>query len=198
MWEELEKDWQRLQSENPPPSDDVIADVRRRANRLGRQLFFRDLREIVAAGLVVIAFTYVATTTDSILAMTGSVLIVIHAVIISIILLAGRRVGGKPHPGDPPIAEFRRQVRSVEVQITLLHRVLWWYILPADVGILLIFIGLVEELWVLLLMSLAMVLFSVWVWWINRRAVDRDLIPWRDHLKAVIDQLESNSESNED
>lgn len=195
MWEEIEKDWQRLQSESQPPSEDVIADVRQRANRLSRQLFFRDLSEIGAAGFVVIAFTFLAISTNSMLAMAGSILIIIHAVVASVILLAGRRVGGKHHPGDPPATEFRRQVRGVEAQITLLQRVLWWYILPGNIGVLLVFMGLVDSAWMLTFLSLGLVLFSTWVWWINQRAVQRGLIPWRDHLRTIIRQLEENGES---
>lgn len=196
MWEEIEKDWERLQSESQPPSEDVIADVRQRADRLRRQLFFRDLGEIGAAGFVIIAFSFLAMTTSSLLAMAGSILIIVHAVAVSVILLAGRRVGGKHNPGDPPATEFRRQIRGVEAQITLLQRVLWWYILPGNIGVLLVFIGLVDSAWMLTFLSVGLVLFSIWVWWINQEAARKDLIPWRDHLRTIIQQLEENGEAN--
>ena len=84
---------------------------------------------------------------------------------------------------------YEREVRSVDQQIELIRGVLWWYILPGFVGANLVYFGASPSLLASGAYFVATLLFCVGVWWWNQRAVDKDLLPVREEIGALLDGL---------
>jgi hypothetical protein len=133
--------WQGQPTAAPPPS---LEEVRRRALAFERTIHRRNLREYVAAVLVVLFFGWHAATGDEVSLRLGSTLVVAGT------LFVVAHLWRKGSPAAPPAAaaltpclDFRRA--ELERQRDLLRSVWWWYLLPLVPGLVVLLGGHVLE-----------------------------------------------------
>lgn len=186
----LENYAQLWQSQVPPELNADLERVRRDGERLGRQLFRRDLRELLATALVVIGFSAILLLGNGWLTRLGAGLTLVGCGLTFWQLLSARRLARTP--ADAPLrAQLQAELRGLDRQIRLLRKVLWWYLLPLLGGAVLVFAGLSGLWWWSLGYALAVLAFGAWVWWLNQRAWRRKLWPQRQRLAQLIDRLEA-------
>lgn len=112
--------------------------LERRARRLSRQVFWRNVREWAAAGLVVVLFSAWAYAADRWLTQLGAASTALAALWIAAVLLVRGRNLPAP-PVDAPSSEFLRHLRAqLERQAKLLEGVPTWYALPIAAGTMII------------------------------------------------------------
>lgn len=172
--------------------EDVLALVRSGATRFGRQLRWRDRIE-VAACVVVAAVMIPAAFRGPWLARAGAIVILAGLVLVAFRLWHAQRLGG-PGANDPSLSvadALRAELRRVNVQISLLESVAWWYVAPLMGGAVLLVAGSHPASWFTAGYVLAAALIAWLVIALNMRAVRRQLRPKRDELAALLAQLES-------
>lgn len=184
-------DWQEQESADDVGSmEEVLSEVKRRSREYDRKIFWRDVREVVAAVLVAGFFGFQAVTAEPVLARIGALIVVAGAVLIVWKLRRARANGQEELAGQPVSERLRAEIDKVESQIELLESVLWWYLGPAGIGIVLMVAAEGIEGWFEAVYLVAVLAFFGFVWWLNQRAVERSQRPRRRRLIRLLRQLE--------
>jgi len=98
--------------------------------------------------------------------------------------------------GEPVVVCIEHALRQVDHQIWLLRRA-WWFVLPLAAGHW-VFLGylvwlartfLWDGLPYLIPPGILFAVFPPWVLWLNLRCVKRDLLPRRQELQELLDEL---------
>jgi hypothetical protein len=134
---ELKELWRRQAPIALPsvPSDaELIERMNARLRKFGRDLFWRDVREVAACVFIVIWFGFYLMGHLSLLSQIGCGVVILSAIMISAVLLVARR-RDRAAAGPVSVSDsLRAQLRSVTRQARLISNVLWWYLLPSFVG----------------------------------------------------------------
>lgn len=172
------------------PDAELLAMVKRRSARLERQVRRRDLLEIVAAGVVCVLFTPLLFDASWV-TRAGVILFVLGSALILVRLHRARR--GAPDPTAPLGRALRTERARVDAQIRLLESVLWWYIAPLALGVVLVFVGSEGLSWTSLTYTAVVLAGGVWIHRLNRRAARVELAPHREDLDRLLARLEDET-----
>ena len=170
---------------------EILRLVKEKAHAFDKKIWRRDLWESIAAVVVFLAFAWMLQD-PSWVVRTGALTVMAGSVYIFWRLRRARR----RHADDAldrPVAEVLRAEREkVNEQIHLLKNVLWWYIAPLALGVLLVTIG--DNGWSGFTIGYAVVvvLGSAIIYALNQRAVRRCLHPRREELTRLLDQVEED------
>ena len=192
--EDLKHDWRSEMDRSLPPAeiDRLLGVVQERYAVLERQVHNRDVREILAAVLVVFLFapSLWPVYRQSLVAFLGVALIICGAALIVYVFLTSR----KPEPASfhTAVLECARNRRAwLDGQISLLRSVVWWYVGPIGVGLLLFHWGLARGSLIVFSVQAAIVLaVCTGVVLLNRWSVRKALLPVRDEVSRLIESLE--------
>jgi hypothetical protein len=168
---ELKELWRRqamIAAPETPSDAEVIERMNARLRKFGRDLFWRDVREVAACAFIVVWFGSYLLWHLSLLSQIGCWVVILSAIMISAVLLIARRLD-RAAAGPVSVSDsLRAQLRSVRRQERLLSNVLWWYLLPSFVGAELFVLGLGisgANVWTLtgvLAFTAAVVYFANW------------------------------------
>lgn len=173
-----------------PDEEELLASVRERSDAFERKIRRRDLLETLAAVLVAAVFGYEAATAATWLARIGAAVVVASAGFV-VWWLRRARTAGPSRDVDRPVADRLRAERErVDVQIRLLESVLWWYLAPLALGMVLFVLGLASGPAATAVTLGVIVAGCGVVWWVNRRALRREFRPRRRELTRLLAQLE--------
>lgn len=162
--------------------------VLERSARFERTIRRRDRREIIATGLGVLLLAPLVVLGPW-LSRVGVLLVMAGGASVVVVLGRARRMPA-PAP-DRPLAEaLRAEQARVRAQTRLLETVIWWYIAPLALGAVLIVTGLSGASPSTYGYIVVMLAFSIWVYRLNRRAVQRDLRPRGVELERQLRELE--------
>ncbi|HEX6047906.1 MAG TPA: hypothetical protein VFZ21_01510 [Gemmatimonadaceae bacterium] len=168
--------------------DDVLALVRSEARRFDRRIRLRDWREMIAGGVGVALIAPVAVNGNT-LTRLGVAVLIVGFIGIAIKLHRARRVRGADRT-DAPVAEMLRAERAkVEAQIRLLESVLWWYLAPIAIGVVMVFAGLDGPTWTTLGYAAVVGVMAWWIRRLNAYAARERLYPHRDELTRLLAQV---------
>lgn len=191
--EDLKHEWRTELDRSLPPAeiDPFLLAVQQRYAELERQVHGRDVREILAALIVVGGFAALwPIYRSSPVAIAGVVLIICGAALIVYVLMSSR--SREPESFQTSVLQCARHRRAwLDRQIVLLRNVVWWYVAPICAGSLLFGWGLAHGSIVAFTVHAAIVLAvcaSIVV--LNHSAVRRSLQPVRDEVSRLIDSLE--------
>lgn len=180
-------------------SEALLREVRRNERSFQVTVFWRDVREVLVAAVLAVMFlrTGIRARGWPWFVLAGSCLWIAVFMLIDRIRWKRKVVGY----GESLVQRIGSSLEQVEHQIRLLASVLWWYILPPGLGILLV---LGWEMWHIerkswplatafgLTAGLCVAVF-VFVWWLNQRAVRKELEPRRDELRELLASLQEDS-----
>ena len=120
-----------------------VEELRKAANKFARKIFWRNIREYVAAVIVTIWYGYYIYKFDSTLVRIGSGLVVAAAIWISWRIYKKGRPRKMPEEIDAQSCiDFRRS--ELKRQYDLLSTIWTWYLLPFTPGLILFLIGLLR------------------------------------------------------
>lgn len=180
LWDE------RVQDVPALPDPAALERIRRDAANLDRTVFWRDIRENLASLIVVLIFSYYYYHETGTLVRLGCAIVIVACIFSGIYshLKKGRITPAAP---DAPLSEtLNVEVQKVDAQITLLQSIFWWYLLPLGVGTILVIIGVSSSTSHRLLSVMLCTAIYISIYWLNRRAVDRALLPMKQQLLAAI------------
>lgn len=172
---------------------DIVRLVKKQSDAFDQKIRRRDLLESVAAVAVLLFFGWLAWHDPSRLVQAGSLIIMGGSALI-FWRLRRARTRFADAPADRPVKQMLRHERAkVDAQIHLLESVLWWYIAPLAVGVLLVTIG--DNGWSGFTIGYAVVvvLGSAIIYALNQRAVRRSLQPRREELTHLLDQIDEGA-----
>ena len=201
---DLRAAWQSGSMESPS-GEEVLMDVKQRAQKLNRGIFRRDLIETVATLFAWSVFALMALVAPGVVPKVALLLGTAFLVSPVLRLHRERRRHRDVDASAPMKAHLEREIERVDGQIDLLRRVKSWYVLPLAIGATLFMAGLgfaVPSGGTLLRMLVAAgtVLFSaalfagvgIAIGHANRRAVETDLVPLRRDLEQALRGLEAS------
>lgn len=166
-------------------------------------IFWRDVREVGVATIMVAFFTYSGVSMH-----VWAFFPVAAACLFVGLFLLGDRLRMKWNramPGDTLVAWAETSLAEVEHQTWLLKNVLWWYLLPLWAGIMIVvgFCGFklwgVENLgwgWrtgtYLTIYAIGVTAFCYGVYRLNQRAIRTELQPRKQELQTLLENLKAS------
>ncbi len=162
--------------------------------RFERTITWRDAREWGATILVAGFLLFFAFRLPTIhwLPVIAAILVCLPMTYASAI----RRKRPAPEPSQSLGQHLRDSIASVQLQIRLLRTVLWWYLLPLALGLLVfsfdarLFRRLHFDARFFLMNAVTLAVFYG-VWRLNQRAVRKDLEPRLRELEGTLAELEA-------
>ncbi|MEW6306865.1 MAG: serine hydrolase domain-containing protein [Verrucomicrobiota bacterium] len=182
---------QRIESAPPLPDAAQLAGMNARLKRMDRTLFWRDCRENIAAVFVMAVFGLYFFLFPAPLARVGSAIVVLSGLVVMAYPFWRKRRVPKAVPEASLMQSLESELRKVEVEIALLRSVLWWYILPGAVGVLVFVAGLNHSRAMpLSVFTLPFTFFIIaldaCIYWINQLACDKRLLPLKHELESFL------------
>jgi hypothetical protein len=191
--DELNREWRATNevAATMEQREQLIAATCRRVERIWGCILRRDIRETIAALVVIIFFgqyCYFAPN-DHVVSKTGAAFLVCWALFI-IYKMHRTRTVQRPTSLDAPVCEFCRiELDRLDRQSQLLRSVLWWYIAPCTIGVNTMFIGLAGFGMASLVYGILTLLLAWGIYALNMRAVAKELAPARNELASLLSQL---------
>lgn len=170
--------------------EEVLSDVKERSEEYDRTIFWRDVREIGAAVLVGGLFGWWAVSAEALLARIGALIVVAGAALVVWKLRRARGPDAEELAGRPVRERLEAELEKVETQIELLESVLWWYLGPVGLGLVVIVLSGGVEGWFEPVYLTGLVAFFGVVWWLNQQAVECTHRPRRDELARLLRRLD--------
>lgn len=168
--------------------------VKEKADAFDTRIRRRDLLESVAAAAVFLFFGWLAWHDPSPLVRTGALIIMGGSALIYWKLRHARTRHADPSL-DRPVADVLRTERAkVDEQIRLLETVLWWYIAPLLLGLLLVTVGDNGGSTFTLVYGTVILAGAAGIYVLNQRAVKNDLRPRREELTRLLEQVEGTAD----
>ena len=175
----------------------ALVSVCRTVEKTNLAILRRDIIETIASVVVIIFFGIAMFSLPSWTAVAGAALIVVWAVFI-IYKMNRTRMKNRTRDIDLSVREYYEgEAESIDQQIEMLRSVLWWYLLPAFVGVNLVFIGLSSSLLAPAMYFVAVLVLYTGIWWLNQRAVINDLLPVREKIGALLHELNETPDEQE-
>ena len=199
-FDDLGRLWRSQPTASAFDGKEILMQVKEKASKLERTLFWRDVREIAAAVLALSVMGAVSWQAPGWLPKAGAVFLAGCLVYVVARLLGPRRNDRRIREDAPLVARIETELHKVETQAELLRTVRSWYILPISIGGTIWVATLIPSvplpsgalLPALGLVVLASGLIFLLVGWmvekLNEQALRRSLVPYRDELREMLEQ----------
>jgi hypothetical protein len=190
--DELKKLWQQQPLWEPPSAAQLISAMQKKTSELRRGLNSRDLRELVACALVMSIFGFFYFTVyRTLISRLGDLIVIGSAIFIAGKLVYARRTTPPAPPGATVVESLRAELNAVRTQSRLLGSVLWWYLLPPGIGVLVATWGLRANLHAKIPVTLVIIAVYGFVYWLNQWARSKQLLPVEAQLEALLHSAET-------
>ena len=167
----------------------LMIDVQSSLDRLQKSWKYMELREIIAALVVIPIFIHRAYISTEFLTKIGAMWVVFSAIYIIFRL---RNV--KKHKSNTFTETYLNYLyktrKYLNIQKKLLDTVLYWYFLPIAIGIVLIFAGTIKDMKVLFLNVLGLIVLGGIIYFLNKRAAKKQVVPRLKKIDELIKVLE--------
>ena len=177
-------------------ADVLLQMVRRNQRSFTSTIFWRDVREVGVAFLMVPLWLYMGVNS----ALPWTWYLTVPALVWIGGFMLVDRLWHKRHtsgPGEPLRLRVESSLSQVEHQIWLLRNIFWWYLLPLVLPMLAFFGQVAWQTraggWLTALVVAGVVMVTVFVfafiYWLNQFAVRTELEPRRQELKSLLMSL---------
>jgi len=199
-FDELQKNWR---SQEPGPKlaiepDMLLREIKRNSKSFESSVFWRDVREVGTAAVLIPVFLYYGIR-DS---LWPSCLLAVLCLWVAVFMVADRIVQKRRLPclSNTLFNCVESSLAQINHQIWLLNNVLWWYLAPLGIGVLVWFghcsISLMKIEkppigWILFILGciVGTILLYWGIYWLNQRAVRKELVPRKDELEELLNSL---------
>jgi hypothetical protein len=196
--DELKILWQQQPLRNPDASAaQLISAMQNKTTQLRRDLRARDVRELVACVFVIIVFGYFFFNERAPIVRLGWLIVVGSSIFIAWKLVHARRTTPSAPPGATIVESLRAELNSVRTQSRLLGSVLWWYLLPPGIGLLVATWGMKINLHAKIPSTLVFAAVYAFVYWLNQRGRSKYLIPLEAQLESLLHSAETGEPLDE-
>ncbi|MBL4716597.1 MAG: hypothetical protein COC01_04820 [Bacteroidetes bacterium] len=168
----------------------LLKDLSKKLNSLEKAVKRRDRLEISAAVFVAVAFIPIAITAPSLISMIGAGLVIPSSLFVIFKLLEVKKYQKLKGLAKSLKEHLIQQRDFLGKQKALLDTVLYWYILPPAVGITMYVVGLNSTLSALIIRLSVLLVMYIAVYFLNKYAVKKDIIPLLEKTKLAISEIE--------
>ena len=198
--DDLKTNWQQTVATQPTTNNitEVVASLEKETVKIDKEIKRRDILEISVAVLLIPFWLFGLTNTAGSMQTIGLLIAIISCMYIPYRLLKAKRVSTLK---SSSIKDFliREQQKTLQ-QKQLLESVVWWYIAPLTLSIVLITLGAtVDEAGMYHVNSYlqkyyaALVLLVVGVYLLNKRAAKKKFTPLLENIEKRLTELKSSS-----
>jgi CubicO group peptidase (beta-lactamase class C family) len=197
--DQLKRLWQQQPLRDPAPSPaQLISAMQNKTSLLRRCLAARDIRELLACAVVIIVFgCFYFTVYREPISRVGDLIVIGSMVFIAGKLIHTRRTTPPAPPGSTIVESLRAELNSVRAQSRLLGSVLWWYLLPPTIGLLVATWGLPINLHAKIRSSVVFIAIDAFVYWLNRWGRSKELLPLEAQLQSLLHSAETGEPLDE-
>ena len=197
--DELKKLWQRQPLRKPDVSpEQLISAMQKQTSQLRRTLDARDLRELAACAFVIIIFgIFYFTVYRTPVSRLGDLIVIGSSVFIAWKLVHTRRMTPPAPPGATVIESLQAELKAVRAQSRLLRSVLWWYLLPLGIGVLLCAWGSGGGLAGTIGFTIFVFVLYAFIYWLNQWSRAKQLLPVEAQLESLIRSAETGEPPDE-
>ena len=198
--DELKKLWQQQPLRKPDVSpEQLISAMHKQTSQLRRTLDARDLRELAACAFIVIIFgSFYFTVYHTPVSRLGDLIVIGSSIFIAWKMVYTRRKTPPAPPGATVVESLQAELNAVRAQSRLLGSVLWWYLLPLGIGVLLCSWGspsggLAGNIGY----TIFVIALNAFIYWLNQRARAKQLLPVEAQLESLIRSAETGEPPDE-
>jgi hypothetical protein len=196
--DELKKLWQQQPLRNPDLSAaQLISAMQNKTTLLRRDVRVRDLRELGACAFVIIIFGFYFFNERTPNVRLGWLIVIGSMIFIAWKLVHARRTTPPAPAGATIVESLRAELNSVRTQSRLLGSVLWWYLLPPGIGLLVATWGMPINLHAKIPATLLYVAVYAFIYWLNQRARSKQLLPVEAQLQSLFHSAETGEPLDE-
>jgi hypothetical protein len=196
--DELKKLWQEQPLSDPDLSAAALnSAMQNKTSQLRRSLAARDFRELLACAVVIIVFGFYVYRERTPIVRLGWLMVIGSTVFIAWKLVHARRSTPPAPPGATLVQSLRAELSSVRAQSRLLGSVLWWYLLPPGIGLLVATWGMPIHFLAKIPATLFYVGVFAFIYWLNQRAVSKQLLPLEAQLQSLLHSAETGEPLDE-
>src|SRR2546423_4689011 len=197
--DELKKLWQQQPLRNPDISAlQLISAMQNKTTLLRRCLEARDVRELVACAVVIIIFgCFYFTLYHEPISRLGDLIIIASTIFIGWKIVHTRRTTPPAPPGATIVESLRAELNPVSAQSRLLGSVLWWYLLPPTIGLLIATWGRPINLHAKIVSTLVYFAIDAFIYWLNQWARCKQLLPLEGQLQSLLHSAETGEPLDE-
>jgi hypothetical protein len=197
--DELKKLWQQQPLRSPEISPaQVISAMQKQTTLLRRVLDARDLRELWACAFVIVIFgIFYFTVYRTPISRLGDLIVIGSAIFIAFKLVYTRRSTPPARPGATIVESLRSELNSVRSQSQLLGSILWWYLLPLGIGILVCTWGSPGGLAPKIAYTVFVTALYAFIYRLNQQARSKQLLPVEAQLESLIHSAETGEPLDE-
>jgi Flp pilus assembly protein TadB len=195
--DEVKRLWSNIATERIEINNDILIEsLDDKLKKIERKVRRRDRREIFVCICLIPLFGWWVITVPPMLSKIGALIVVLACLLVVFKLVYARRVTVTEDIASEIGHRVTVSLQLLKQQITLLQTVLWWYLLPFFVGIILFYFGLVTSVLSKAIYSLIVAVAYGYIYYLNKRAVRNHLKPLEEQLTNILNDLyysESNS-----
>lgn len=177
----------------------LISAMQNKMTQFRRSLLWRDVRELVACAVVIIAFGYFVFFWDAgaPISRLGHLIIVGSAIFVAWKFVHTRRTTPPAKPGATIVESLRAELNFVRTQSRLLGSVLWWYVLPGTIGLFVSTWGMKMNLHAKIVSTLVFIAVGAGVCRLNQWARSKALLPLEAQLESLLHSAETGEPVDE-
>lgn len=211
-FDELQKNWQSQQADLKLTIDPdlLLREVKRNKRNFESTIFWRDVREI-GAGFFASVFLFAGCVFFWLIGLKNFVwpvlLLIVLSTEVGIFMLVDRIIQKRkcPEHGGTLIGYIESSLTQVVHQIWLLKNILWWYLLPLGGGVLIcissygVMVTMIKGLenslgylFFVLVYIVANILLNWGIYWLNQRAIHKELTPRKNELEELLSSLKND------
>ena len=207
--EELKKLWQQQPLREPVPATaQLISAMQTQTRQLRGILDARDLRELLACAVVMIVFGGFAYSlhVHQPISRLGDWIVIASSIFIAGKLIYTRWTTPAAPPDATIVEGLQAELNAVRAQSRLLGSVLWWYLLPLFVGLLVMTWGglpihdpvsLLMMIPANLLITLFFIAVNVFIYRVNQQERATRLLPLEAQLESLLHSAETGEPLDE-
>ncbi|MDB6054206.1 MAG: hypothetical protein JWN25_1729 [Verrucomicrobiales bacterium] len=197
--EELKKLWQQQPLRKPELSTaQAISAMENKMSYFRRSLNARDLRELLACALSIIVFGFYAFNERIPIVRLGWLMVIGSTIFIAWKLVHTRRTNPPAPPGATIVESLRAELDSVRAQSGLLGTVLWWYLLPPGIGLLVATWGMPVHFLIKIPVTLFYFAIFAFIYRLNQRTRSKQLLPMEAQLESLLRSAETGQPLDEE
>ena len=190
--DELKRIWQQQPLRGPDLSPaQLISAMESKTTQLRRDLIARDTRELLACAVLIPIFGFYFFNERTPIVRLGWLIVIGSMLFIAWKLVHARRSTPLAPPGASIVESLRAELNSVRAQSDLLGSVLWWYLLPPTIGLLISTWAMRIHIGVKIASTLTFIAVDAFIFWLNRRARAKQLFPVEAQLQSLLHSAET-------
>jgi ABC-type multidrug transport system fused ATPase/permease subunit len=171
----------------------LLINMDNRVSTLKKLIEYRNIAETVAAIAVILFFTYYAYILPNAFSKAGAVFISLWALFVIFKLRSTNRSRHNEKLTLPLYQMLTQSKEYIEKEMQLVNSVLYWYIIPPFIGSVLFLIGLNMNMLAITIKLAFIVLLSIIVYVLNKRAVKKQFKPVLANLESAIEELNTEA-----